>query len=75
MKKLTLNLDDIQVVSFATKTVARDRGTVDAHSDSGLAVTPILACGASLAESCRSCFPDVCPHEKKTTEYWNGCQG
>ena len=73
MKKLRLNLDEIRVVSFAAETAERDRGTVNANSDT--AVTPILACGVTQMESCRSCFPDVCPNEKITTEYWQNCPG
>lgn len=61
MKKLTLDLNEIRVVSFAADTVPRDRGTVNARE--------------TLPESCNSCFPDVCPREKLTTEYWEQCHG
>lgn len=59
MKKLKLDLDQIQVVSFAAETAGRDRGTVNALSYGD--PTPVFACGESGRESCYSCFPHYCP--------------
>jgi hypothetical protein len=54
VKKLKLDLDQIQVVSFAAETAGRGGGTVHAQA------TPILACAPSGGGSCDSCFPNYC---------------
>lgn len=59
MKKLKLDLDQIQVATFAPETAERGRGTVNANSTDTYAST-IFACGGS-GESCESCFPNYCP--------------
>ncbi len=58
MNKLKLDLDQIQVVSFAAETAERIRGTVNGLEG---AETPVLACAESAAGSCYSCFPHYCP--------------
>jgi len=56
VKKLKLDLDGIQVVSFAAETAGRDGGTVNAHA------TPAIAFeGTALGASCNSCPPYYCP--------------
>lgn len=55
MKKLLLNLDKIQVVSFPVETMEQAKGTVN-----GFAATPVLACSESAGGSCESCFPHYC---------------
>jgi hypothetical protein len=53
MKKLRLNVEEVQVVSFTLDEKQRGRGTVVARADShGL--------------SCASCFPVYCPREPDT---------
>lgn len=54
MKKLKLDVDQVQVVSFASETAERERGTVNGYA------TPVLACVESNAGSCYSCFPNYC---------------
>lgn len=56
MKKQRLDLDQVQVESFATQQAKPERGTVN-----GFAATPVLACGESHGLSCNSCFPHYCP--------------
>jgi hypothetical protein len=43
MKKLKLDLDRIQVVSFSLEAGARSRGTVNGLSDTGSFVSPTIA--------------------------------
>jgi hypothetical protein len=60
MKKLKLNLDQVQVVSFAVEAEGRSGGTVN-----GFAPDTQVGCGggSNPLDSCESCFPHDCPRE------------
>ncbi|HET7461073.1 MAG TPA: hypothetical protein VFJ82_07485 [Longimicrobium sp.] len=63
MKKLKLDLDRIQVVSFAVETTKDSAGTVN-----GFSPDTVNGCGGGFTEdaagSCRFCYPesmwDIC---------------
>jgi hypothetical protein len=55
MKKLKLDLDQVQVVSFTVETVGRSGGTVN-----GFGPDTDIGCGGGSGDSCESCFPHRC---------------
>lgn len=63
MKKLKLELDQVQVISFSPDSMERERGTVNGASDTGTDQSTIFACSESAGGSCDSCFPNYCPRE------------
>lgn len=57
MKKLKLDLDQVQVVSFTVETGGRSVGTVN-----GFAPDTEIGCGGGGSlDSCDSCHPRDCP--------------
>lgn len=56
MKKLKLQLEKIEVYSFAVETQETGGGTVKGYSTSLYA-----QCGTNVLDSCTSCFPQDCP--------------
>ncbi|HET6231143.1 MAG TPA: hypothetical protein VFE05_13800 [Longimicrobiaceae bacterium] len=64
MKKLKLDLDQVQVSSFAAEAPELGRGTVNGLS--GTYDSTIFACGESHGLSCDSCFPQRCPRMPAT---------
>jgi len=59
MKKLKLDLDQIQVFSFAVETTESGSGTVNGFSTTFNTIY-IGGC-AGTNDSCDSCFPHDCP--------------
>ena len=62
MKKLKLDLDGIQVVSFAAETAGRGEETVNARATAVIAFE-----GTNLGASCTSCPPYYCPPMPETS--------
>jgi predicted CxxxxCH...CXXCH cytochrome family protein len=61
MKKLQLDLDQVQVVSFSVETKRGGKGTVNGFSyntSNGYTAMWGEACGSG--ESCNSCHPHIC---------------
>lgn len=52
MKKLSLNVDELQVESFSIRTEADARGTIDAHN----VPYPTATCPESCANTCATCM-------------------